>query len=458
MNPEQIEGILNKQKAFFDTGLTKDVAFRKRALERLRDAIERDQDVIAVALKADLNKSSMEAYMTETGMVLSDLKYILRHLDCWTKRHYVLSPLAQAPAVSYTVDEPYGQVLVMAPWNYPFQLSMEPLVGALAAGNTVVLKPSNYAPHTATVMKNLLAGLFPEEYVAVIEGGREENTYLLDSRFDYIFFTGGPAVGRLVLEKAAKNLTPVSLELGGKSPCIVTESADLAVAAKRVAFGKWLNSGQTCVAPDYLLIDEKVEEPFLELLRIAANQFYTDEAIKNPDYPKMINQKHFERVSNLMKGEEIYSGGRTDPESQKIEPTILRHVSKDAPIMQEEIFGPVLPVMTYKKIDEAIEYVKDHEKPLALYLFCEDRKIQNKILNEISFGGGCINDTIVHLATSRMPFGGVGNSGMGGYHGKYSFETFSHKKSIIKRATWLDIPLRYAPYTPEKLKLLKWFL
>lgn len=458
MNPEQIEGILNKQKAFFDTGLTRDVAFRKRALERLRDAIERDQDVIAAALKADLNKSSMEAYMTETGMVLSDLKYILRHLDCWTKRHYVLSPLAQAPAVSYTIDEPYGQVLVMAPWNYPFQLSMEPLVGAIAAGNTVVLKPSNYAPHTATVMKNLLAGLFPEEYVAVIEGGREENTYLLDSRFDYIFFTGGPAVGRLVLEKAAKNLTPVSLELGGKSPCIVTESADLAVGAKRVAFGKWLNSGQTCVAPDYLLIDEKVEEPFLELLRIAANQFYTDEALKNPDYPKMINQKHFERVSNLMKGEEIYSGGRTDPESQKIEPTILRNVSKDAPIMQEEIFGPVLPVMTYKKIDEAIEYVKDHEKPLALYLFCEDRKIQDKILNEISFGGGCINDTIVHLATSRMPFGGVGNSGMGGYHGKYSFETFSHKKSIIKRATWLDIPLRYAPYTPEKLKILKWFL
>ncbi len=450
--------LVNRQKAFFQTNLTKDLKFRKMALNKLEFAIQSYEEEIAAALKADLGKSSFESYMTETGLVLSDLKFIKKRLSCWSRKHYVLSPLAQAPAVSFTMSEPYGTVLIMSPWNYPFQLSIEPLIGAIAAGNTVVLKPSAYSENISAVLKKMLNEIFPEDYVAVIEGGHEANQTLLNEEFDYIFFTGSPTVGKVVLEKAAPNLTPVSLELGGKSPVIIDKTADLDLAAKRIAFGKYLNAGQTCVAPDYILIEKEVEAPFLELLTLAVKKFYGDHPLLNDQYGKIVNEKHFERINGLIQSQNIVSGGKSDPDSMKIEPTILRDVALESAVMQEEIFGPVLPVLTYENLDEAISFIKSREKPLALYLFSESERVQKKVLNEISFGGGCINDTIVHLATSRMPFGGVGHSGMGGYHGKYSFDTFSHKKSIVKKATWFDLPIRYAPYTDFKMKILRMFL
>ena len=354
--------------------------------------------------------------------------------------------------------EPYGVVLVMAPWNYPFMLCMEPLIGAIAGGNCSVVKPSAYAPAVSKILATIVEEVFPKKYVTVVEGGREENTLLLEQRFDYIFFTGGVTVGKMVMEKAAENLTPVTLELGGKSPCIVTEDAKLSLAAKRLVFGKYLNSGQTCVAPDYLLVSEKVKEELLAWIVFWIEKMLGKEPLENPDYPKMINEKHYQRVMNLMVGEKISCGGYGNTETLQITPTVLEEVSWDSPIMQEEIFGPVLPVVTYKTLEEAIEKVKNREKPLALYLFTESRSIQKKVLRELSFGGGCVNDTIIHLATSRMGFGGVGGSGMGSYHGKKSYETFTHEKSIVKKSSHLDLPIRYMPYTKEKEWLLKLFL
>lgn len=425
---------------------------RVEALELLREGILRREQEIYQALEQDLGKSPGEAYMTEIGMVLSELSYAVKHLHQWAAPKRVKTPLAQFPSRSFIFKEPYGVVLIMAPWNYPFQLTLAPFIGALAAGNHCILKPSNYSPATSGVIFDLIAECFPVERAAVILGGREENQTLLDQRFDYIFFTGGVNVGRIVLEKAARYLTPVSLELGGKSPCIVDDSADIPVAARRIAFGKALNAGQTCVAPDYLLVQEKVKDRLLAEIKKCWQTFYGD-ALSSPQWPRMVNEKHYRQVMELLSQEKIYCGGQGD--GQRIAPTLLTDVRWDAPIMQQEIFGPVLPVISFRRIEEVVPLINAREKPLALYLFSRRYAAQELILDKVPFGGGCVNDTIIHLASDRLPFGGVGNSGMGGYHGKYSFDTFTHEKSIVSKANWLDLPVRYAPFSQKKLRIIK---
>ncbi|MCD2493073.1 aldehyde dehydrogenase [Lacrimispora sp. NSJ-141] len=454
----EIQKIVEKQRDYFATGATRPVAFRLNALERLQEEIKRREPQIHAALKKDLNKSGFESYMTETGMTLAELSYLRKHLKSFCRPKMKLSPLAQFHSRSFTVSEPYGSALVMSPWNYPFMLCLEPLAGALAAGNCCVLKPSAYAPATSAAIRELIKAVFPPEYVAVVEGGRAENTALLEQRFDYIFFTGGVKVGKLVMEKASRNLTPVTLELGGKSPCIVEESADLKTAARRLAFGKYLNAGQTCVAPDYLLIQESVKEPFLTLLEKEIRSMFGERPLENPDYPKIVNEKHFNRLLGLMEGEKLLTGGEYRRETLQIAPAVLDEAAADAPVMKEEIFGPLLPVLTFREIGEAEKFVQVREKPLACYIFTKKREVEKRLLSSLSFGGGCVNDTIIHLATSRMGFGGVGASGMGSYHGKKSFETFSHEKSIVKKYNWIDMPIRYQPYTKKKEKLLRLFL
>ncbi|MBP3523602.1 MAG: aldehyde dehydrogenase [Clostridia bacterium] len=453
-----IESTVAAQRAYFLKGETLDVAFRKDALRRLRETILLREAQINDALRQDLGKYPSESYMCEVGMTLSELSYTLAHLGRWARRHSVLTPLAQFHARSFTVHNPYGVVLIMSPWNYPFMLTMEPLIGALAAGNCVLLKPSAYAPATSAVIREIVSACFPQEYVAVVEGGRKENQALLEQRFDYIFFTGGVTVGKEVMRMAAEHLTPVSLELGGKSPCVVDATAKLDLAAKRLAFGKLLNCGQTCVAPDYLLIDRRVKDEFIALLKKHLLAMTGGDALANDQYVHMINRKHYDRVMGLIDPEKVVLGGQGDPETLRIAPTILDNVTADDAVMQEEIFGPVLPVMSYDSLDEAVDFIRSREHPLALYLFSEDKRTQERFLKSVPFGGGCINDTIIHLATSRMGFGGVGHSGMGSYHGKKSFETFSHEKSIVDKSTWMDMPVRYMPYSSLKDKLLRMFL
>lgn len=454
----KIEEAVRRQKAFFRTGKTMPTSFRKMALKRLRRAILCHEKEICAALREDLNKSESESYLTEIGMTLSELNYMEKHLPRWAAKHPVLTPLAQFSAESFTVKEPYGTVLVMSPWNYPFMLCMEPLIGALAAGNCCVVKPSAYAPATSAAIRKILGECFPPEYVLTVEGGRKENQALLDQPFDYIFFTGGVAVGREVMERAAKNLTPVTLELGGKSPCIVDRTAKLDLAAKRIVFGKFLNCGQTCVAPDYILAERCIKEEFIGYLKKWITVMYGADARKNPDYGKMINEKHFRRVCGLIDPEKTVFGGGADADTLKIQPTILDNVTAGDAVMQEEIFGPVLPVLGFDTLPEAERFIRERPKPLALYLFTRDRRVMRRFLRHVPFGGGCINDTVIHLATSRMGFGGVGQSGMGSYHGKKSFDTFSHEKSIVKKHLWLDLPMRYAPYAGWKDALVRMFL
>lgn len=449
---------IDRQRKFFHTNKTKSLEFRQKALFRLEKGILENQEEIKKALYEDLHKSGYEAYMTEIGMCLSELAYVRKHLKGWMKRRYVRTPMSQFPAVSFQMEEPYGVVLVMAPWNYPFMLCIEPLIGAIAAGNCCVLKPSAYAPAVSRVLKKMITRLFPQEYIMVAEGGRAENQALLAQRFDYIFFTGSVAVGKEVMEKAAQNLTPVTLELGGKSPCIVDETADLKTAAKRLVFGKYLNSGQTCVAPDYLLVQESVKKELVGYIKKYISKMYGKNPLDNPDYPRMVNEKHFERVMGLIKGETLLAGGKARKESLQIAPTVLDNITGESRIMQEEIFGPVLPVLTFKKLEEAERFVKEREKPLALYYFTQDKEREKQVLNRLSFGGGCINDTIMHLASPYLGFGGVGKSGMGSYHGKNSFQTFSHTKSMIKRFRHPDIPIRYQPYNRVKEKCMELFL
>ena len=457
MNAQQIEELVSLQRTFFETGTTLNLDFRLQSLKKLHDAIRRMEPQINAALQSDLGKSATETYMCETGMTLSELSYMRRHLRRFAKDRHVLTPLAQFPSDSFVVHEPYGVTLIMSPWNYPFMLLMEPLIGALAAGNCCILKPSAYSPATSAVIRELVSACFPREYVAVVEGGRAENQALLHQRFDYIFFTGGVAVGKEVMRAASEHLTPVTLELGGKSPCLVDATADLDVAARRLAFGKLLNCGQTCVAPDYLLIDRTVKDAFLKRLQFHMNAMVGD-ALTNDGYVHMVNQKHFDRVCSLILPQKVVFGGKADPQTLRIQPTIMDHVSPDDAVMQQEIFGPLLPVLPYDNIEDALSFIKSREHPLALYLFSSDKALQRRILQNVPFGGGCINDTIIHLATSRMGFGGVGSSGMGSYHGKKSFDTFSHQKSIVKKSTLIDLPIRYAPYSPLKDKLLRIFL
>ena len=453
-----IQALVSAQRTFFQTGATLPLAARRAALEKLFRAIQNHERDIAAALAADLNKSPAESYMCEIGMTLSELRYIRRHLGRWARDRQVPTPLSQFPAKSFTVCDPYGVVLIMSPWNYPFLLTMEPLIGAIAAGNCCIVKPSAYSPAASAVIRDILTQCFPPEYVAVVEGGRAENQALLDQKFDYIFFTGSVAVGKEVMTKAAAHLTPVTLELGGKSPCVVDKSAKLDLAAKRLVFGKLLNCGQTCVAPDYVLIDKAKKDEFISALKKWMAAMYGSDPLDNRGYVRMINRKHFDRVMGLIDPEKVVCGGKGDPETLKIQPTILDNVSPEDPVMQEEIFGPVLPIQTYDTIQEAQDFINSRPHPLALYLFSEDKAVQERFLRQVSFGGGCINDTIIHLATSRLPFGGVGDSGMGSYHGKKSFETFSHRKSIVKKSTRLDVPLRYAPYTEKTERLLRFFL
>ena len=453
-----IQALVAAQRAYYRSGATLRLADRRAALDRLRRAILERESKINSALAADLNKSAPETYMCEIGMTLSELTFVEKRLPRWMRDRRHLTPLAQFHARSFTVSEPYGVALVMSSWNYPFLLTMEPLIGAVAAGNCCVVKPSAYSPATSAVIREIVSAAFPPEHVAVVEGGRAENQALLDQTFDYIFFTGGVAVGREVMAKAAAHLTPVTLELGGKSPCIVDRTAKLDLAAKRLVFGKLLNCGQTCVAPDYLLIDAQVKEEFLAHVKKWVAAMYGSDPLDNAGYVRMVNRKHFDRVMGLLDPAKVVFGGKGDPATLKIQPTILDPVSPDDPVMGEEIFGPVLPVLTYRTLDEAEAFVNDRPHPLALYLFSEDRRTQERFLRHVPFGGGCINDTIIHLATSRMGFGGVGNSGMGSYHGRESFDTFSHRKSIVKKSTWIDLPFRYAPYTPLGGKLLRLFL
>ena len=453
-----IQALIAAQRAYFNTGATLPLSTRRAALQCLRAAITAHEGDITAALRSDLNKSPTESYMCEIGMTLSELRFVERHLDGWARDRRHLTPLAQFPAKSLTVSEPYGVVLIMSPWNYPFLLTMEPLIGAIAAGNCCVVKPSAYSPATSAVLRDILAECFPPEFVAVVEGGRAENQALLDQKFDYIFFTGGVEVGKEVMTRAARHLTPVTLELGGKSPCIVDSTARLDLAAKRLVFGKLLNCGQTCVAPDYLLIDRRVKTPFLAYVQRWITVMYGENPLDNDGYVRMVNRKHFDRVMGLIDPAKVVFGGRGDPETLKIQPTVLDNVSPEDPVMQEEIFGPVLPVLTFDQIGEALDFVNARPRPLALYLFSQEKSTQERFLRRTSFGGGCINDTVIHLATSRMGFGGVGASGMGSYHGRDSFETFSHRKSVVKKSTLLDLPVRYAPYSPGKDRLLRLFL
>ena len=453
-----VKALLERQRAYFLSGATRSPAVRVLMLDRLYREIKKLEPEINAALEADLGKSASESYMCETGLTLSEISYMKKHLRKFSERKRVHTPLAQFPSRSYILKEPYGCVLIMSPWNYPFMLTLEPLADAVAAGNTVVLKPSAYSPHTSAIIQKIISNVFPEEYVAVVEGGRAENADLLEQKFDYIFFTGGTQVGQLVLEKASRHFTPVTLELGGKSPCIVDESADLKVAAKRIAFGKYLNCGQTCVAPDYLLIQESVKDRFLELFYAAVQEMYGEKPLENPNYGRIVNEKHFDRLNQVLDSETILFGGERDRETLQIAPTVVGPVSPEGAAMGQELFGPILPVMTYKELDEAITFVLSRPRPLALYIFSRHRPNINRVQQLCSYGGGCVNDTIIHLATPEMPFGGVGMSGMGGYHGKRGFETFTHEKSTVDKANWLDLPFRYQPYSALKDKLIRMFL
>lgn len=453
-----IQTLLQNQRAFYHTGLTRSLDFRLAALKRLYEAIERNEKDISRALAQDLAKSATESYMTEIGLVLEEIRFQCKHLREWASCKKAPASVAQFPAKNFVMAEPYGVVLIMAPWNYPFQLCLMPLVGALAAGNCCIVKPSAYAPNVSKAVDELIADCFPPCHVAVVQGGRQKNQELLDQRFDYIFFTGGVEVGKLVLIKAAQYITPVTLELGGKSPCIVDKTADIKLAAKRVAFGKFLNAGQTCVAPDYVLIHEERMESFIRYLKLYIKRFFGKSPLTCKEYPRIVNEKHFHRLLGLMEDGRIAVGGGYDEESLMIEPTVITHINGRSPIMQEEIFGPLLPVIPFSTVGGAIRFVKRREKPLALYLFTKDKAVEQRVLGQVSFGGGCVNDTIMHLTTPHLAFGGVGMSGMGAYHGKSSFDTFTHYKSIVRKSKRFDAPLRYHPYTWWKKECIRQFL
>jgi len=448
-----IKTIINNQKLYFSKEKTRDISFRKKQLEKLYKSIKQHENEILIALKSDLNKSAFEAYETEIGMVYEELKFMLKNIKNFSKPRRIKTPLMHFPSKSYQYQDPYGCVLIMSPWNYPFQLTLVPLIGAIAAGNCAVVKPSNYAKETSRVILKILSE-FPQEYIAVVEGGRDVNNALLEEKFDYIFFTGSPLVGKLVMEKAAQHLTPMTLELGGKSPCIIDKTAKIDLAAKRVAWGKLLNSGQTCVAPDYIIVHESIKNEFINALKKYIEVFYGKNPEKNPEYPKIINKIHFDRLSELINNSENVYGGKTNSETYQIAPAIIDNCQWDSLVMKDEIFGPILPIISYNDLDEIIKQINSRPKPLALYCFTESKTIENKILKSVLYGGGCINDTVLHLANPYLSFGGVGESGLGKYHGKESFYTFSHTKSVLKRGTSSDINLRYAP-DKDNLKLIK---
>ena len=458
MHKEEIQHILTMQKTYFASGATLPVRQRVNRLRRLYRAIRMYEDEICAALKTDLGKSRQESYMCEIGLTLSEITHMMKHIYLYAAEKRKPTPLAQYVSRSFIKPSPYGTVLIMSPWNYPFLLTIEPLVDAIAAGNTCVVKPSAYSPATTAVIKKLIASCFRPEYVSVIDGGREENACLLEQKFDYIFFTGSQNVGKEVLRKSAEHLTPVSLELGGKSPCVVDASANIRLAARRIVFAKFLNCGQTCVAPDYIYCQESVREDLLMHIRREIIRQFGEHPLTNPDYGRIINQKHFDRIRTLIDEKKVYCGGEVREKELRIAPTVLDGVTWDDAVMQEEIFGPVLPVLTYHSLEDLIRLLNERPHPLAAYYFSSDKALIRRFTAKVQFGGGCINDAVIHLATSAMPFGGVGASGMGSYHGKAGFDTFSHKKSIVDKKTFIDLPMRYQPYTKVYDALIRMFL
>ncbi|HAR4648230.1 TPA: aldehyde dehydrogenase [Staphylococcus aureus] len=453
-----IEQKFYDSKAFFNTQQTKDISFRKEQLKKLSKAIKSYESDILEALYTDLGKNKVEAYATEIGITLKSIKNARKELKNWTKTKNVDTPLYLFPTKSYIKKEPYGTVLIIAPFNYPFQLVFEPLIGAIAAGNTAIIKPSELTPNVARVIKRLINETFDANYIEVIEGGIEETQTLIHLPFDYVFFTGSENVGKIVYQAASENLVPVTLEMGGKSPVIVDETANIKVASERICFGKFTNAGQTCVAPDYILVHESVKDDLITALSKTLREFYGQNIQQSPDYGRIVNLKHYHRLTSLLNSEQmnIVFGGHSDEDERYIEPTLLDHVTSDSAIMQEEIFAPILPILTYQSLDEAIAFIHQRPKPLSLYLFSEDENATQRVINELSFGGGAINDTLMHLANPKLPFGGVGASGMGRYHGKYSFDTFTHEKSYIFKSTRLESGVHLPPYK-GKFKYIKAF-
>ena len=458
MTEQEINSLVNRQRKYFQTGATLPVSTRISALRRLYDAISKHEKEINEALRKDLGKSGFESYMCETGMVLEELSYMLKHTPRFAREKRVRTPLAQFHSRSCQKPSPYGVTLIMSPWNYPFMLTLSPLADALAAGNTAVVKPSAYSPHTSDVILRILSQCFEPKYVAVVTGGRAENTCLLREHFDYIFFTGSQTVGKEVMRNAAEHLTPVTLELGGKSPCIVDQTANIKLAARRIVFGKYLNCGQTCVAPDYIYCHRSVKDKLVSEVKKQIQTQYGKQPLSNPDYGKIINEKHFDRILGLIDKKKVVHGGSSDRKALRIEPTVLDNVTFSDAVMQEEIFGPVMPILVFDSLDEVIRNVNAMPHPLALYLFTSDNAAAKKVTSRCGFGGGCINDTIIHLATTEMGFGGFGESGMGAYHGKIGFDTFSHYKSIVDKKTWIDLPMRYQPYRKMHEKMVRFFL
>ncbi|EPY2307241.1 aldehyde dehydrogenase [Clostridium sporogenes] len=443
---ESIRNMLKKQKSFFEKGYTKDINFRIETLKKLKHNIKMNENNIFKALKIDLNKSEFETFITEIGIVYDEINGAIKNIKKWSKPKKVKTPITNFLASSYIYNEPYGVALIIAPWNYPVQLIMAPLVGAISAGNCVLLKPSELAVETEKIIVKIIKETFSDEYIGVVTGGVKVSEALLKEKFDYIFYTGGINVGKIVMRAAAEHLTPITLELGGKSPCIVDKDANIDLAARRITWGKFLNAGQTCVAPDYLVVHKNIKEKLISSIENYIIEFFGENAFENEEYPRIINERHFKRLEGYLKEGKIVFGGKTDISNLYIEPTIIEGINLKNRIMEEEIFGPIFPVIEFEGIDEVIDIIKNNPKPLALYYFSEDKEKQEFIIKNISFGGGCINDTIMHLSTSTLPFGGVGSSGMGSYHGRTSFETFSHKKSILKKSNLVDIKIRYAPF------------
>jgi len=459
MTREEIENLLVRQRTLYSSGTTIPVDFRIKQLKKLYSAVKKYQSEINDALREDLGKSHYEGFMCESGLVLTEISYMIRHTKSFAKRKTVYTPLTQFASHSFVQPVPRGNTLIMSPWNYPFLLAVDPLADAIAAGNTVILKPSAYSSATGKIVEKIVKECFPPEYVAVVTGGREENSALLDMKFDFVFFTGSRSVGKEVLRHTAEHLTPAVLELGGKSPCIVDESANIKLAAKRIVFGKFLNCGQTCVAPDYILCEKSVKDSFLpEVLKQIKLQ-YGEKPLENKNYGKIINEKHFNRLCSLIDRNKVVLGGETDKAACRIAPTVMDNVTYSDAVMGEEIFGPILPILTYDDFDGLISELKGMDKPLALYIFSNDKRHIDRVTKELSYGGGCVNDVVIHLATSSMGFGGVGESGMGCYHGKDGFGAFSHYKSIVDKKTWMDLPMRYSPYGSKLYeKLLRIFL
>lgn len=447
--------VVEKQKEFFKTGKPIDINYRKKALIKLRDAVDKYEEKILYALKLDLGKSEFEGYETELGIVKSELKNTIKNLEKWSKPKKVRASIMNPFSDNRIYNQPYGVCLILSPWNYPFQLALMPLIGSIAAGNTSILKLSEISPFTSGIVREIIEEIFDEEYIAVFSGEADEAINLIESDIDFIFYTGNPKIGASVAESAGRRLIPCVLELGGKSPCIIDRKADLDNAAKKIVWGKFMNAGQTCVAPDYIIADRLV---FLELrdkLVHYIKKFYGENPIESDDYPKIINKKNFDRILNLIEGKRLIFGGKYDDDSLKIEPTILEVSSMDEKIMQEEIFGPIIPIIIYKNKSEIFEIIDKNKNPLALYLFTDNNSFEKEIIEKVSFGGGCVNDTIIHCTSDGLPFGGIGRSGIGNYHGKASFDAFSHKKSVVKSKKFADISMKYPPFNEKKLELIK---